>query len=108
VVYEQPAVVISSAPVAVVQTTTVVPEAYIQTDIGWIGWYGDTYVYLGPGNVWVVCDEFRLRQFHRWESYHHGYRERAIRYHREDNRGRDNGHNERKDNRSDKRDRDQH
>ncbi len=112
IVYEQQ-VVAPPAPVAVVQTGTIFPEAYIQTDIGWIGWYGNTYVYLGPGNVWVFCDEVRLRRFHEWERYHPRYREHATHYHREDNRGHSDrkdggGRDERKDNHYDKRDHDQH
>ena len=87
VVYEQPA----PGPPSVV----IVPDYYVLTEHGYIGWSGDRYMYLGPGSVWFFCDEFRLRRFHEWARVHRDYRDRAIRR----DRGHDRDHDRRDDHR---------
>jgi hypothetical protein len=55
------------------------PETYVWDGYEYVGVVGDRYFYLGPGNVWLVCEPFRLERFHGWERYHQDWREHAIR-----------------------------
>ncbi len=76
--YGPPPVVVYEQPAPVPPPVVVVPDYYVLTDQGYIGWVGDRYLYLGPGGVWFYCDEFRLRRFHVWANVHRDYRNHAI------------------------------
>ena len=56
-----------------------VPDAYTYDGVETVGVVGDQYVYLGPGDVWILCEPFRLERFHAWERDNAGWRERAVR-----------------------------
>ena len=68
-------------PGPVVVAPVYVPEAYVWDGYEYVGWYGNTYVYLAPGG-WVVCDRVVLGRFQGWQRYHPDYRRRAVRYDR--------------------------
>jgi hypothetical protein len=78
-------VVVAPAPAEVVM----VPDSYVWDGYEYVGIVGDQYFYLGPGNVWVVCDPVRLQRFHGWEGGHPGWRANAVRNdrYRNDSRG---------------------
>jgi hypothetical protein len=67
--------VIAPAPVGPV----LVPDSYVWDGYEYVGLVGDQYFYLGPGNVWVVCEPWRLERFHGWERGHPEWRNQAIR-----------------------------
>jgi hypothetical protein len=56
-----------------------VPDTYAWDGDEFVGVVGDQYFYLGPGDVWLVCEPFRLERFHGWERGHADWREHAIR-----------------------------
>jgi hypothetical protein len=56
------------APAPVV--TVGVPDDYIWDGYEYVGIIGDQYYYLGPGNVWIVCDPVRLARFHDYVRVH--------------------------------------
>src|SRR5580704_8962581 len=65
----QPFVVVAPAPVVVVSapvSPVMVPDSYAWDGYEYVGLVGDQYFYLGSGNVWLVCDPFRLDRFHGW------------------------------------------
>ncbi|MGH7992355.1 MAG: hypothetical protein ACREDQ_02485 [Limisphaerales bacterium] len=71
------------APVVTVQVpaptiTVAVPDTYVWDGYEFVGVVGDQYYYLGPGNVWIVCDRARLTRFHGWEKAHADWRAHAI------------------------------
>jgi len=70
----QPVVVEAEPPEPVL-----VPDSYAWDGVEYVGLVGDQYFYLGPGNVWLVADPFRLERFHGWERGHPDWREHAIR-----------------------------
>jgi len=79
-------VVIAPAPVVVEPSVEVVapgpvmvPDDYVWDGYEYVGVVGDQYFYLGPGNVWLFCDPFRLDRFHGWERGHADWRAHAIR-----------------------------
>src|SRR6516162_1538761 len=51
-----PPVVVAPAPVVVE-----VPDYYAWYGIEYVGYVGDTCLYLGPSNVWLVCDPVLVR-----------------------------------------------
>jgi hypothetical protein len=71
------AVVTVGGPEAVV--TVGVPDAYVWDGIEFVGVVGGSYMYLGPGETWVVCDSVRLERFHGWERGHPDWRRTAVR-----------------------------
>lgn len=71
-VYEAPVYV---APAVVVEEPVLVPETYVVVDGVSFGVIGEQYVYLGPGEAWVVCEPWRVEHFHAWERDHHDWRE---------------------------------
>ena len=67
------------APVVVVPAPAVtvavgVPDFYVWDGVEFVGVIGTQYVYLGPGDVWMVCDPVRLGRFHDWERGHADWR----------------------------------
>ena len=82
----EPVVVVAPAPVVVEPSVEVVasgpvmvPDDYTWDGYEYVGVVGDQYFYLGPGNVWLFCDPFRLDRFHGWERGHADWRAHAIR-----------------------------
>jgi hypothetical protein len=65
--------------VAPVPELVMVPETYVWDGYENVGFVGDQYFYLGPGNVWLVAEPFRLERFHGWERGHSDWRDHAIR-----------------------------
>jgi hypothetical protein len=66
-------------PPAVVVAPVYVPDYYVWDGFEYVGFVGETSFYLGPGNVWIVCDPVRVERFHGWERYHADWRVHAIR-----------------------------
>ena len=52
-----------------------VPDSYAWDGYEYVGLVGDQYYYLGPGNVWLFCEPFRLERFHGWERGHADWRD---------------------------------
>lgn len=78
----QPFVVAAPAPVVVEPAPAwpvMVPDSYTWDGYEYVGVVGDQYVYLGSGNVWLVCDPYRLNRFHGWEGGHPDWRYHAVR-----------------------------
>jgi hypothetical protein len=73
------------APVVTVQTPAVtvtvgpVPDVYCWDGYEYVGMVGAQFFYLGPGNVWLVCDGPRLVRWHDWERAHADWHDHAIR-----------------------------
>jgi hypothetical protein len=59
--------------------TVGVPDSYVWDGVEFVGVVGGSYMYLGPGGAWVVCDSVRLGRFHGWERGHPDWRRSAIR-----------------------------
>ena len=72
-----PPVVEVGVPAPIVEVG--VPDAYVWDGFEYVGLVGGTYVYLGPGGTWLVCDDFRLGRFHGWERGHPDWHQHAIR-----------------------------
>lgn len=77
VVAPQP--VVYAAPVPVEVAPVMIPDSYAWDGYEYVGLVGDQYYYLGPGNVWLFCEPFRMERFHGWESSHADWRNHAIR-----------------------------
>lgn len=65
-----PTVIITAPAPPPAVVVTVVPDYYIWDGDEYVGVVGDQYYYLGPGDVWVVCDPVR---FHRFQVYVHDH-----------------------------------
>jgi hypothetical protein len=75
-----PVVVEAPPPVTVEPVEPLmVPDDYVWDGYEYVGLVGDQYFYLGPGNVWLVCEPFRLERFHGWEGGHPDWRTHAVR-----------------------------
>jgi hypothetical protein len=80
VVYAAPPPAVYAAPPPVVYAGPVmVPDSYVWDGYEYVGFVGDQYYYLGPGNVWLFCDSVRLERFHGWEGGHPDWRNHATR-----------------------------
>jgi hypothetical protein len=77
VVISPPAVVVSVPPPAV-EVQVAVPDYYVWDGYEYVGVVGSQYYYLGPGNVWLVCDPVRFQRFHTWEGGHPDWRTHAT------------------------------
>ncbi|HTX20662.1 MAG TPA: hypothetical protein VMD27_02210 [Candidatus Aquilonibacter sp.] len=73
-----PPTVIVQAPVPAVAVTVGVPDTYVWDGTEYVGMVGDQYYYLGPGNVWIVCNPVRLARFHAWVKIHPDWRVHAT------------------------------
>ena len=82
----QPARVYVPPPEAVV--TVGMPDSYAWDGVEYVGVVGGQYMYLGPGEVWLVCDPVRLDRFHGWERGHPDWRRTAVRNAGPNTRGR--------------------
>lgn len=69
------------APVVVEPQPVVaeVPDDYVWDGYEYVGLVGGVYFYLGPGDVWLRCEPWRLERFHGWERGHADWREHAVR-----------------------------
>jgi hypothetical protein len=72
-----PPVVDVAPPVA--EVTVGVPDSYVWDGYEYVGVVGGQYMYLGPGDVWLACEPFRLERFHGWERGHPDWRRSAFR-----------------------------
>ncbi len=72
-----PPVVDVAPPVA--EVTVGVPDSYVWDGYEYVGVVGGSYMYLGPGGTWLVCDDVRLGRFHGWERGHPEWRRAAVR-----------------------------
>lgn len=70
-----PPVVVAPAPVVEVE----VPDVYVWDGFENVGYVGGVPYYLGPGNVWIVCDGPRVERFNVWVGGHPDWRVHAIR-----------------------------
>ena len=71
-------VYVAPAPEPVVVEADVVPDDYVWDGYEYVGFVGGAYFYLGPGNVWLSCEPYRLERFHGWERSHADWREHAY------------------------------
>ncbi len=71
--------VVAPAPAVEVVAPVMIPETYVWDGIEYVGFVGGQYMYLGPGDVWMVCDPVRLERFHGWARYHPDWAHHAIR-----------------------------
>jgi len=78
VIVAEPAPVVVAPPPPPVVVETPVPDYYVWDGYEYVGVVGDQYYYLGPGNVWLVCEPFRLERFHGWERGHADWRAHAT------------------------------
>lgn len=81
-IYVRPPVVAVAPPPVVVAPAPVVevPDVYVWDGVENVGYVGGVPYYLGPGNVWIVCDGPRLARFNVWVGGHPDWRTRfAIR-----------------------------
>jgi len=76
-----PPVYVAPAPPAYVEPpgSVMVPDDYVWDGYEYVGVVGGQYYYLGAGNVWLVCEPFRLERFHGWERDHPDWHAQAIR-----------------------------
>jgi len=88
VIVAAPAPVVVAPPPPTVIVETPVPDYYVWDGYEYVGVVGDEYYYLGPDNVWLVCEPFRLERFHGWERGHPDWRAHAT----HNDRFRNNGH----------------
>lgn len=58
------------APAPAVEVGVGVPDDYVWDGYEYVGVIGDQYYYLGPGNVWLVCDPVRVAHFHDYVRIH--------------------------------------
>lgn len=65
-------------PPAVTVDVDIYPDYYCWDGFEYVGIVGGRYYYLGPRNVWIVCEPFRLERFHEWERGHADWREHAT------------------------------
>jgi hypothetical protein len=83
--------IVAPAPVVVIAPPTVimVPDVYVWDGVENVGTVNGQYFYLGPGDVWLVCDPDRLTRFHGWEKGHADWQTHATRNdsYRKDARG---------------------
>jgi len=88
----QPFVIAPATVYVAPEPVVMVPETYVVVGEETFGFVGGQYVYLGAGNVWLVCDSYRLERFHGWERDHPDWREHAIRneIYRRDAQGHEN------------------
>jgi hypothetical protein len=56
-----------------------VPAFYVWDGSEYIGFIGDQYYFLAPGNLWLPLSGNRLNRFRAWEKDHHDWRSHAIR-----------------------------
>jgi hypothetical protein len=56
--------------VTVAPEPVLVPDDYVWDGYEYVGVVGDQYYYLGPGNVWIVCDPVRFGRFHDYIRIH--------------------------------------
>jgi hypothetical protein len=78
VVVPAPPPVVVVAPAPVVTVAVGVPDYYAWDGVEFVGVIGTQYVYLGPDDVWIVCDPVRLGRFHDWERVHADWRAHAT------------------------------
>src|ERR1700722_7036203 len=69
-----PTPVVEVAPVIIM-----VPDVYVWDGVENVGIVDGQYYYLGPGDVWLICDPDRLTRFHGWEGSHADWQTHAIR-----------------------------
>jgi hypothetical protein len=67
-------VIVAPAPAPVV----VVPESYVLDGYEYVGFVGGQYVYLGPGNVWMPLEPYRLHRWYYYQRYHPDWRAHMI------------------------------
>ena len=78
VVAPQPLVYAAPPPV-VYAAPAMVPDSYVWDGYEYVGYVGNQYYYLGPNNLWLICDPFRIERFHGWEGKHADWRNHAVR-----------------------------
>jgi hypothetical protein len=70
--------IVVAAPPLVVDAD-VIPDDYVWDGYEYVGVVGGQYYYLGPGNVWLVCEPWRLDRFHAWVGIHPDWHGHAVR-----------------------------
>ena len=67
-------VIVAPAPAPVV----VVPESYVWDGYEYVGYVGGQYLYLGPDNVWMPLEPYRLHRWYYYQRYHPDWRAHVI------------------------------
>lgn len=73
-----PGCVVEGPPPPGPAVVTVAPDYYVWDGYEYVGWVGDQYYYLGPGNVWLACDPVRVHRFNVWVGGHPDWRAHAT------------------------------
>ena len=55
-----------------------VPDFYTWDGYEYVGIVGDQCYYLGPGNVWLICDPVRFARFNDFERVHPDWRTHLV------------------------------
>jgi hypothetical protein len=66
-------------PAVVVEAPVMVPDTYVWDGYENVGIIDGRYYYLGPGNVWLASETWRVDRYHGWERDHADWRDHAIR-----------------------------
>jgi hypothetical protein len=72
-------VYVGPPPVEVEAGPVMVPDGYAWDGYEYVGLVGDQYFYLGPGNIWLLAEPWRLDRFHGWERGHPDWRGHLVR-----------------------------
>jgi len=67
-----------AAPAPAVTVAVGVPDDYVWDGYEYVGVIGGQYYYLGPGNVWIVCDPVRVARFHDYIGVHPDWHAHVI------------------------------
>ena len=72
-------VAVEAPPPAVTVEADVVPDNYYWDGYEYVGIVGGAYFYLGPGNVWLRCEPWRVDRFRGWVRVHPDWQTHAVR-----------------------------
>ena len=67
------------APAPAVSVDVGVPDDYYWDGYEYVGLVGGAYFYLGPGNVWVRCEPWRVDRFRGWQRDHPDWHTHVVR-----------------------------
>ena len=57
---------------------SMVPETYFWDGFEYVGIVGSQCFYLGVGNVWLICEPFRIERFYGWQRNHPDWRYHGV------------------------------
>ena len=77
VAYEPPQPVYPP-PATMYAPPLMVPETYFWDGFEYVGIVGSQCLYLGVGNVWMICDPFRAERFYGWQRNHPDWKYHGV------------------------------